>query len=67
MFNMEKLDETIEYIEDSIMDSGASAETIAAPASLVQARTVAESHVHYNKDVVIDPEEIGRTIKQITQ
>ena len=42
MFNMEKLDETIEYIEDSIMDSGASAETIAALASLVQARTVAE-------------------------
>lgn len=67
MFNMEKLDETIEYIEDSIMDSGALAETIAALASLVQARTVAESHVHYNKDVVIDPEEIGRTIKQITQ
>lgn len=67
MFNMNKFDETIEYIEDSIMDNGASAETIAALASLVQARTVAESHVHYNKDVAIDPEEIGRTIKQITQ
>lgn len=45
MFNMNKLDETIEYIEDSIMDNGASAETIAALASLVQARAVAESHV----------------------
>lgn len=49
MFNMEKLDETIEYIEDSIMDNGASADTIAALAILVQARTVAESRVYYKK------------------
>lgn len=63
MFNMNKLDETIEYIEDSVMDNGASAETIAALASLVQARTVAESHVCYNKDVVIDPKDISQILR----
>ena len=43
MFNMEKLDETIEYIEDKIKDGQDSPEMITALSSLVQARTVARS------------------------
>ena len=43
MFNMNKLDETIEYVEDKIKDGNVSPEMIAALSSLVQARTVARS------------------------
>lgn len=41
MFNMNKLDETIEYIEDEIKGGQDSPEMITALSSLVQARTVA--------------------------
>lgn len=41
MFNMNKFDETIEYIEDKIKDGQDSPEMITALSSLVQARTVA--------------------------
>lgn len=43
MFNMNKLDETIEYIEDKIKDGQDSPEMITALSSLVQARPVARS------------------------
>jgi hypothetical protein len=43
MFNMNKLDETIEYIEDEIKGGQDSPEMITALSSLVQARTVARS------------------------
>lgn len=43
MFNMNKLDETIDYIEDEIKGGQDSPEMITALSSLVQARTVARS------------------------
>lgn len=43
MFNMNKFDKTIEYIEDKIKDGQDSPEMITALSSLVQARTVARS------------------------
>jgi len=63
MFNMNKLDETIEYIEDSIMDEWTSRELYPALGSLVRAGAVAESHVCYNKDVVIDPKDISQILQ----
>lgn len=41
MFNMNKLDEAIEYIEDKIKDGQDSPEMITALSKLVQARAVA--------------------------
>lgn len=41
MFNMNKLDETIEYIEDKIKGGQDSPEMITALSKLVQARSVA--------------------------
>lgn len=43
MFNMNKLDETIEYIENKIKGGQDSPEMVTALANLVQARMVARS------------------------
>lgn len=43
MFNLEKLDEAIETIEDGIIGEGYTAETISALASLIQARALIAS------------------------
>lgn len=42
MFNVEKLDETIEHIEDEIVEEGCTAEMVIALASLIQARNQME-------------------------
>ena len=43
MFNVEKLDRTIEHIEDEIVEHGCTAEMVSALASLIQARALVES------------------------
>lgn len=43
MLNLEKLDRTIEHIEDEIIEHGCTAEMVSALASLIQARALVES------------------------
>ncbi len=45
MFNLEKLDETIEHIEDEIIKNGCEAETISALADLITARALAGKEI----------------------
>lgn len=45
MFNLEKLDKTIEHIEDEMMREDCEAEKISALADLITARTLAGKEI----------------------
>lgn len=46
MFNIGKLDETIEKIEDDIIEKGSTAEMVSALASLIQARALVQDRLN---------------------
>lgn len=46
MFDIEKLDKTIEKIEDQIIEAGSTAEIISALASLIQARALIQNRLN---------------------
>lgn len=62
MFNVEKLDKTIEHIEDEIVEHGCTAEMVSALASLIQARTLVESRA--KQEIKVNSRKFSETVKQ---
>ena len=62
MFDVEKLDKTIEHIEDEIVEHGCTAEMVSALASLIQARTLMESRI--KQEIKVNSRKFSETVKK---